>query len=160
MYLVKSNTLSETHMKTAIRSIALALSIAIITLTAAACSIKGNTYAYGDVEIVYTRSAESTDPPLRSNEIALAKSILYDSFKDSSLTFNADGTVTYGTGDKGNGNYWKQKGSRIYLGFSKDFEIKNSSDNYLEMSGKDLVFSVKYSDEITAKIIYTLTEKI
>ena len=111
-------------MKKVIRITALVLVCLSITVLAAGCSVKGNTYAYDSVKVV--KKGNLSDQDVKDLEES-AK----NENKNISFTFEKDGTFKMsgsflGISLSAGAGYWKQFGSKLYYHMTnKDFEEKD-----------------------------------
>ena len=103
-------------MKKFVKVMALALALVTVCLFAISCSVSGNTYEYEKCEIVgdvdMTESQKTTACAVVDTLIKLS---------NAKYIFNSDGTL----GKDGKSGYWKQSGSKVYSGSSKDFKVED-----------------------------------
>lgn len=125
-------------MKKFIRFFSLAIVCLLISLLAAGCSVKGNTYVYEKCEI-----SGKTD--LTDSQKTTACAVVDSIQKSSKYTFNSDGSY-------GLISFWKQSGSKVYVGNGKDFKIEDGT-LIGELKGGKFVVSYNY-DGITFYLIY------
>ena len=126
-------------MKRKISIALLALCCVSITLFASGCSVKGKTYVFSEIKIAESGGTSEEE----ANSVKL---FVEDQYKDLSITFEKDGTLVF-NGAKG---FWKQEGSKIYVGSEKDFKL--TEDNYIgkvslgkfvyEFTMKDVKFEI------------------
>jgi len=139
--IINKQTLKETIMKKYLRVVFLVAVCLAITLLAAGCSAKGNTYVYEDTKIVdkgdYTE--DEAKRLIAASEFART---------GSTIEFVSDGTL------KGFSlySYWKQSGSNVYGGTSADFEI--SDKNLFAKVGMSSITLEREVSGIKYQVIY------
>ncbi len=132
-------------MKKAIRITALVLVCLSITLVAAGCSVKGNTYVYDSVKVV--KKGDMTDQEVKDFE----ESLKSDS-KNVSFTFEKDGSFKmsgsfFGLSLSGKAGYWKQFGSKLYYNLTKQ-DFKEDEGVYIgDVKMGKVVKTVEDEDE-------------
>ena len=130
-------------MKKFIRFSLLALVCLLISLLAMGCSVKGNTYVYEKYEIKQESTLNESQRNLLQNEIS--------KYVNSNVEY-----TFYEDGSFGAFSYWKQSGSKVYVGNGKDFKIEDGT-LIGELKGGKLVVPFTFeigSFKISAEITY------
>lgn len=147
-------------MKKIVVGVAVALATLIMCMCFAACSngqVAGNTYKFKEVNVTVDGDISDEMKPVVDAAIAAAKASAESVAKDTTMTFNSDGTVTSKMGEKEETGYYKQVGDKVYPLASADAEVDESSAMYFTVDGSKLI--MKQSQEmqgitINIEIIY------
>ena len=130
----------ENYMKNTMRIVSLVLVCLTITVLAAGCSAKGNTYVFDDFKI--TDKGDLSD-----SQAELAVAAIKAAAEKSEIAFEKDGTL------KGSiYAYWKQKSGKVYGGVKEDFEI--SDNNLIGSVGMSKITATGEFGGVKYKIIY------
>ena len=139
-------------MKKAIRITALILVCLSITVIAAGCSVKGNSYVYDGVKVV--KRGDMT-----AEEVKDLEEDLKNDSKNTTFTFEKDGTFRmsgslFGFLDlSGKAGYWKQFGSKLYYHMTKN-DFKEDEGVYIGDVKMGKVVKTVEDDDVTYEIIF------
>ena len=127
-------------MKKSLSVISLVMICLTITMLAAGCSAKGNTYVFDNIKITDKGSLSDAEAEFAVASVKLAA-------EKSEITFEKDGTL------KGHiFSYWKQQSGKVYGGMKADFEI--SEDNLIGTVGMSKITATGELGGVKYRVTY------